>query len=354
MRQKHPLIELKNIHKHFPDFQLDEVNLQLHKGEVHVLIGENGSGKSTLMKLISGWFPPDGGAILYRGEPVQFHSIHEAQKNGIIYLHQDVQSFNNLSVAENVFFGRIPRFWGIRAFVDLERMLAECQQVFAELQIPIDPKALLGKLGYAERQLVAAARAYVADADLVIFDEPTSAMSEPDREILFDILKKDGELGIKYELGEGRETRTPQEVLGTKAADCNEFALLFAVCAKKFEIEVKDVRMLVMDLHLQVGKSPGHAALITSKEGSYLIDPAYLDKIEVFHPKKKTLKKRIGTKWKNQRKRKTNQFSLLQKALKNCPNWKKITIQRTQHQSVIWYSKLYPPVKTEKVKNHII
>jgi len=200
MKKERPLIELKNICKHFVEFHLDEVDIQLYKGEVHVLIGENGSGKSTLMKLISGWFPPDGGAILYRGEPVQFHSIHEAQKNGVIYLHQDVQSFNNLSVAENVFFGRIPRFWGIRAFVDLERMLAKCQQVFAELQIPIDPKALLGKLGYAERQLVAAARAYVADADLVIFDEPTSAMSEPDREILFDILKrlKDRDTGIFY------------------------------------------------------------------------------------------------------------------------------------------------------------
>jgi len=195
MRNERPLIELKNIRKHFVEFHLDEVDIQLYKGEVHVLIGENGSGKSTLMKLISGWFPPDGGAILYHGEPVQFQSIHEAQKNGVIYLHQDVQSFNNLSVAENVFFGRIPRFWGIQVFVDLERMLAECQQVFAELQIPIDPEALLGKLGYAERQLVAAARAYVADAELVIFDEPTSAMSEPDRDILFDILKRLKEKG---------------------------------------------------------------------------------------------------------------------------------------------------------------
>jgi len=195
MKAERPLIELKNIRKHFVDFHLDEVDIQLYKGEVHVLIGENGSGKSTLMKLISGWFPPDGGSILFRGEPVQFQSIHEAQKNGIIYLHQDVQSFNNLSVAENVFFGRIPNFWGIRSFVDLERMLVECQLVFAELQIPIDPQAMLGKLGYAERQLVAAARGYVSDAELVIFDEPTSAMSEPDREILFDILKRLKEKG---------------------------------------------------------------------------------------------------------------------------------------------------------------
>jgi ribose transport system ATP-binding protein len=200
MKDSRPLIELKNIRKHFVDFHLEEVDIDLYRGEVHVLIGENGSGKSTLMKLISGWFPPDGGAILYRGEPVRFQSIHEAQKNGIVYLHQDVQSFNNLTVAENVFFGRIPNFWGIRSFVDLERMLAECQQVFADLQIPIAPNSLLGKLGYAERQLVAAARGYVSDAELLIFDEPTSAMSEPDREILFDILirLKEKDTGIFY------------------------------------------------------------------------------------------------------------------------------------------------------------
>ncbi len=150
-----PLIELKNIRNFFADFQLDEVDLQLYKGEVHVLIGENGSGKSTLMKLIAGWFPPDSGVILYRGEPIRYQSIYEAQKNGIIYLHQDVQSFDNLIVAENVFFGRIPAFLGVRLFVDLQRMLAECQLLFAELRIPIDPSALLGNLGYAERQLVA-------------------------------------------------------------------------------------------------------------------------------------------------------------------------------------------------------
>ncbi len=200
MIQQRPLIELKNIRKHFTDFQLDEVDLQLYKGEVHVLIGENGSGKSTLMKLISGWFLPDGGAILYRGEPIRYRSIYEAQKNGIIYLHQDVQSFDNLTVAENVFFGRIPTLWGIRTFVDLRKMLAECRLVFTELKIEIDPNTLLGNLGYAERQLVAAARGYVSGAELAIFDEPTSAMTEPDREVLFDILErlKDKGAGIFY------------------------------------------------------------------------------------------------------------------------------------------------------------
>jgi len=186
----HPLIELKEVNKHFADFHLKNINLKLYKSEVHVLIGENGSGKSTLMKLIAGWFPPDEGEIVHLGNSACYRSIHEAQKNGIIYLHQDVQSFDNLSVAENVFFGRIPTLWGIRSFVDLRKMIAECNRVFTELKIPIDPGESLGKLGYAERQLVAAARGYVSRAEIVIFDEPTSAMTEPERKILFDILTR--------------------------------------------------------------------------------------------------------------------------------------------------------------------
>ena len=187
---KRPLLELKNIRKAFKDFRLEEVDLHLNSGEVHVLVGENGSGKSTLMKLVSGWFPTDGGAVLYKGEPVRFRTIHEAQKRGILYLHQDVQSFDNLSVAENVFFGRLPRLWGVRSFVNLDRVLADCRAVFGELGVPIDPRAPLGSLGYAERQLVAAVHGYVSEAELIVFDEPSSAMGEPDRAILFDIVSR--------------------------------------------------------------------------------------------------------------------------------------------------------------------
>jgi ribose transport system ATP-binding protein len=195
MIQRRPLLELKYIRKVFPEFGLEGVDIDLQAGEVHVLIGENGSGKSTLMKLISGWFPPDGGAVIYKGEPVRFRSIHEAQKNGIIYLHQDVQSFDNLTVAENVFFGKLPRLWGIPTLVDLDQVLAVCREVFEELSIPIDPSEILGNLGYAQRQLVAAARGFISNSEIVIFDEPTSAMGEPDRDILFDIVSRLKERG---------------------------------------------------------------------------------------------------------------------------------------------------------------
>jgi len=190
MSRTRPLIELKNIRKAFEDFRLEEVDIDLRAGEVHVIVGENGSGKSTLMKLIAGWFPADGGAVLYKGEPVRFRSINDAQAKGVVYLHQDVQSFENLSVAENVYFGRLPRLWGLPGLVDLECVQADCRSLFADLGIGIDPALRLGGLGYAERQLVAAAHGYVSGADLLIFDEPSSAMTEPDRAILFDIVAR--------------------------------------------------------------------------------------------------------------------------------------------------------------------
>jgi ribose transport system ATP-binding protein len=185
-----PLLELENIRKHFDDFQLQGIDLDLFRGETHVLVGENGSGKSTLMKLLSGWFAPDSGSVIYKGEPVKFRSIHDARKHGVLYLHQDVQSFANLTVAENIYFERMPGLWGAKGLVDRHRALSDCKKTFNQLGIDISPELLLGSLGYAERQLIAAVRAYISGAELVVFDEPSSAMSEPDRNILFGIVAR--------------------------------------------------------------------------------------------------------------------------------------------------------------------
>ena len=190
MTQRSPLIALRNIHKHFDGFELNDVNLDILPGEVHVLVGENGSGKSMLMKLIAGWFLPDAGTVFYRGEKVRFRSVYEARKRGILYLHQEVQSFENLSVAENVFFGCIPGLWGLPSLVDRNRMLSECRNIFRELDIHIEPSVCLGSLGYAERQLVAAIRGYVFGAQLLVLDEPSSSMGEHDRAVLFDIVTR--------------------------------------------------------------------------------------------------------------------------------------------------------------------
>ena len=189
-RSPAPVIEFKGLEKKFDSIVLTDINIDLYPGEVHVLIGENGSGKSTLMKLLGGWFPPDAGKILYKGQSCQFSSIHEAGKAGILYLHQDVQSFDNLSVAENIFFNRRSQQKLKTYIFEKDRIHADCRTVFTELGIRIDPVSLLGSLGYAERQLVAAVKAYITPADVLIFDEPSSAMTEPDRNILFTIVNR--------------------------------------------------------------------------------------------------------------------------------------------------------------------
>ncbi len=195
-----PIVTFRHVYKRFPDFFLTDISLDLYPGEAHVIVGENGSGKSTLMKLLSGLFPPDDGTIEFNGNPLELRSIHDGQYNGVLYMHQDVQSFDNLSVAENVYFNRLPRRWGIAALFDGNRVVSDCRRVFRALGITIAPETPMNRLGYAERQLIAAVRAYVTDSPVVVFDEPTSAMAEPDREILFQIvqrLKKKGR-GVFY------------------------------------------------------------------------------------------------------------------------------------------------------------
>ena len=125
------------------------------------------------MKLLSGWFVPDSGKIWLRGEEVAFSSIPHAHKNGILYLNQDVQSFENLTVAENVYFGMLETVGTHRHLVNRWELLAMCSQLFRELGIRIDPRIRLEQLGYAERQLVAAVQGYLSSADLIIFDEPS-------------------------------------------------------------------------------------------------------------------------------------------------------------------------------------
>ncbi len=185
---------LVDVTKIFPGFALFDMSIDVRAGEAHVIVGENGSGKSSMMKLLAGWFPPDAGKVFVRDNQVGFRSMHEGQSAGVFYLHQDVQTCENLSVAENVFLGRLPtgRF---SILFDRPRMIRECGAVFQRLGIDFAVETPVASLGYAERQLVAAVRAFVSDSEIVIFDEPTSAMNDGEREILFrivDELKRDG------------------------------------------------------------------------------------------------------------------------------------------------------------------
>ncbi len=198
-------MEVTNLSRVFRgDFALSRINLDVLPGEVHVIVGENGSGKSVIMKTITGLFPPDSGEIRLDGSPVRFASIHEARSAGVLYQHQDLQLFDNMSVADNVCLESMGRTYSQM------HSLMRCREIFDELDVGLQPSALLGTLGYAEKQLVAVIKTLATPARVVILDEPSSAMSESEREVLFRIVRAlrtrgTGVFYISHRLDEIRE-----------------------------------------------------------------------------------------------------------------------------------------------------
>jgi len=193
------LLQLAGVRKTFRDgFVLEDVNLDLVPSEVHMVVGENGSGKSSIMKLIAGVYGFDGGSMRYLGTETRFSGIPDAQARGVMYRPQELQLFDNLSVAENLFFDHLPRTrWGA---IDELRLQDDGARLLRDLQIRIDPRAGVGTLGYAQRHLLEAAKSCVGNWKVVAFDEPTAALTEAETEVLFRIigtLKAKG-LGILY------------------------------------------------------------------------------------------------------------------------------------------------------------
>ncbi|SIQ66489.1 ribose transport system ATP-binding protein [Alkalispirochaeta americana] len=195
-----PLLEVRNLTRRYSGgFLISRVNMTVLPGEVHAVVGENGSGKSALMKLLSGFEHADAGQILFEGRELTTSSIGAARRAGIVYQHQDLQLFENLSVAENIFFAT-----GTGRYSHLQTLI-KCQDLFSQTGISLDPSLLLGTLGYAEKQLVAVAKTLATPAKLFIFDEPTSAMSEAERSVVFSIIarlrqKKAGIIYISHRL----------------------------------------------------------------------------------------------------------------------------------------------------------
>lgn len=184
-----PVFELKNVSKRFNDsFALEGINLSLFSGTVHVIIGENGSGKTALLRMMAGLYTADSGTICYRGEETQFQSFSQARQLGIMYRPQEPQLFDNLSIAENLFFDHLPRnkLSGLDSFT----LYDKTKKLLADLGISLNPNDLAGTLGYAQRQLLEAAKACVGHNDIVALDEPTASLAEPEREILFSIVRR--------------------------------------------------------------------------------------------------------------------------------------------------------------------
>ena len=188
-------LELKGVSKSFPGVKaLDNVQLAVRPGTVHALMGENGAGKSTLMKCLFGIYKMDAGEILLDGEKIEINNPDEAMKNGIAMVHQELQPVLARSVAENMYLGRFPvKNCGPLQVIDHNTMYEETEKWLKVVNMEFDPKAQLGTLSVGQMQSVEIAKAVSHDAKVIIFDEPTSSLSDNEVEALFrimDTLKK--------------------------------------------------------------------------------------------------------------------------------------------------------------------
>lgn len=182
-----PYLQIQNINKSFYGVPaLKNVSFPIELGEIHVVIGENGAGKSTLMKIIAGLYHQDSGDIVLKGKTVQHDSPIEAIGNGVVMIHQELMPVPYLTVAENVFLGREPLTK--MGLLDKKEIVEQTNALFAEMNIDIDPRTEMRMLSVAQVQLVEIAKAVSFHSELLIMDEPTSAISDREIEHLYDLI----------------------------------------------------------------------------------------------------------------------------------------------------------------------
>jgi ribose transport system ATP-binding protein len=193
-----PLVEMTDIDKAFPGVRaLAKARFELRPGEVHALMGENGAGKSTLMKILSGVYSRDSGAVLLNGEPVEITSPRQAQSLGIGIIHQELALMRDLTAAQNIFIGREPRRFGI---LDEKKLNADAAAIFASMNLRLEPTVKVETLTIAKQQMVEIAKALSYRSSVLIMDEPTAALNDAEIAELFAIinrLKAEG-VGIVY------------------------------------------------------------------------------------------------------------------------------------------------------------
>ena len=195
------LLEMKNITKAFSGVRaLDSASLCVRAGTVHALMGENGAGKSTLMKCLLGVYEKDSGSIFLNGEEVNFKNPRRAAESGVAMVQQELNQALNRSVAENMWMGRYPSKFAFSPFVSDGEARRKTREIFDSLGIEANPKEKMSRLSVSKRQMIEIAKAVSFGARVIVFDEPTSSLTEPEAERLFEIinsLKKQG-CGIIY------------------------------------------------------------------------------------------------------------------------------------------------------------
>jgi len=184
-----PIIAIRGVGKRFPGVvALADVTLDLLPGECHAICGENGAGKSTLMKILSGVITEFDGEIRLRGRPIRFGSTRDAERAGIAIIHQELNLVDQLSAAANIFLGRERRT--ARGFIDNVAMEREAAELLAGLECPIDPGIAAGSLRVGDQQLVEIAKALSLRTDILIMDEPTSALTEAEVARLYRVVER--------------------------------------------------------------------------------------------------------------------------------------------------------------------
>ena len=187
---EHVLLSMQHISKSYPGVQaLDDVSLRLDRGQILALAGENGAGKSTLMKILSGSVTPSGGTILLDGEEVSFSNPRQALDAGISIMYQELNYLNDLSIAENIFVGRLPQN-GLLNKIDYSRLHKDCSALLERVGLHHDPFTRVRELSVAEKQLVEIAKAISRSIRILIMDEPTSALNEEETKNLFRIIRE--------------------------------------------------------------------------------------------------------------------------------------------------------------------
>lgn len=193
------LLRMRGISKAFPGVQaLADVQFELRAGEVHALLGENGAGKTTLMNVLGGVVAPDSGEILIGGRPTPIHNPQDAQRAGVAFVHQELNLIEPLSVKENFFIGReLVTRWRT---IDWKAAADRTRQVLADLRVPVHPDDRVADLPMALRQMVEIAKALCFDANIIVMDEPTSALTVEETNILFGLIRRlrDEGKGIIY------------------------------------------------------------------------------------------------------------------------------------------------------------
>ena len=186
---KNIILRMENVRKEFPGvIALNKVHLNVYDGKIMALLGENGAGKSTLVKVMTGVYKRTSGDIYYKGESVDFKGPKESQDAGIAIIHQELNLINELSIAENIFIGR--EFKNKFGKINWKKTYIEAEKLLDEVGLNENPKKIVGTLSIGKQQLVEIAKALSLDAKLIVFDEPTDALTDNETESLFKVMRK--------------------------------------------------------------------------------------------------------------------------------------------------------------------